>query len=227
VLTEDGQHRGQTSIVARGEFSDALRAYAAQVEAKGAAIVLQTLATQRGLSGEFGIVAPPWKQTSEPFRMTTTWDAQQSLDWVQTGWRAPAGFSPIVAYPDVFFGPLDRNKRIYPAACRAGRVVQSVDVTLPVGIVPDRLPAAIEANAPDFAYRQEWSGAGNHVRVLTQIRSSCRNRAISPEQIEAVRAAFRGIEQRINPLLRFNRTNAGRQETRVLVAAAPGEKVEQ
>jgi hypothetical protein len=155
VITEDGHYRGQTSVAARGEFSDTLRAYVAQVEAKGAATMLQTLAAQRELFGEFGIVAPPWKQTSEPFRITTTWDATQSLDWLQAGWRAPSGFSPIVAYPDLFFGPLDRNKRIYPAACRAGRVVQSVDVTLPVGIGPDRLPAAIETSAPDFAYRQQ------------------------------------------------------------------------
>jgi hypothetical protein len=229
VVAEDGQYRGQTSVAARGEFSDALRAYVAQVEAKGAATMLQTLATQRGLFGEFGIAAPPWKQTGEPFHITTTWDAKQSLDWLQAGWRAPAGFSPLVAYPDLFFGSLDRNKRIYPAACRAGRVVQSVDVTLPAGIVPERLPAAIETSAPDFAYRQEWSGVGNRLRILTQIRSSCQNRVISPEQIDAVRAAFRGVEARISPLLRFNRTNAGRQESRLgaFVAAAPAEKVEQ
>jgi transglutaminase-like putative cysteine protease len=231
VFTEDAHYRGQTSVAARGEFSDWVRAYVAQVEAKGAATMLQTLATQRGLFGEFGMAAPPWKQTSEPFRMTTTWDAQQSWDWVQAGWRAPPGFSPLVAYPDLFFGPLDRNKRIYPAACRAGRLVQSVDVTLPEGIVPERLPAAIEASAPDFVYRQEWSGVGNHLRILTQIQSSCQNRVISPAQIDAVRAAFRGVEARINPLLRFNRTNAGRQETRrggeSFVAAAPSEKVEQ
>jgi hypothetical protein len=215
VITEDGHYRGQTSVAARGEFSDTLRAYIAQVEAKGAATMLQTLATQRGLFGEFGIVAPPWKQTSEPFRITTTWDATPSLDWLQAGWRAPPGFSPIVAYPDLFFGPLDGNKRIYPAACRAGRVVQSVDVTLPVGIAPDRLPAAIETSAPDFAYRQQWSGVGNHLRILTHIRSSCQNRVMSPEQIDAVRAAFGGVEAKISPLLRFNRTNGGRQETRL------------
>jgi len=105
--------------------------------------------------------------------------------------------------------------------------VHSVEVTLPGGIAPDRLPAAIEASAPDFAYRQEWSGGGNHVRLLTQIWSSCRNRVMTPEQIDVVRAAFRGVEERISPVLHFNRANAARQETRIgidnLAAATPGE----
>jgi hypothetical protein len=229
VITEDGHYRGQTSVAARGEFADALRVFVSQVETKGATTMLQTLATQRGLSGEFNIEAPPSTQTSEPFRITTTWDAKQPLDWVQAGWRAPLGFSPIVPYPDLFFGALDRNKRIYPAACRAGRAVHSVEVTLPSGIAPDRLPAAIEASAPDFAYRQEWSGVGNHLRILTQIWSSCRNRVMSPEQIDVVRAAFRGVEERISPVLHFNRANAARRETRIgsayLAAAAPGERL--
>jgi hypothetical protein len=54
---------------------------------------------------------------------------------------------------------------------------------------------------------------------------------MSPEQIDAVRAAFRGVEAKISPLLRFNRTYAGRQETRLggesFVAASAGEKREQ
>jgi hypothetical protein len=230
VVGEDGHQRGQTSVAARGEFSDALRAFVAQVETNGAATMLQRLATLRGLSGELSIVAPPWRQTSEPFRITTIWDTKQSLDLLQAGWRAPGGFSPMVPFPDLFVGPLDGDKRIYPAVCRAGRAVHSLDVTLPAGIVPDRPPTAIEASAPDFAYRQEWSGVGHHLRIVTQIRSTCQNRVIGPEQVDAVRAAFRGVEERIDPLLRFNRTNAGRQETRKgadgLAAAAPGEKIE-
>jgi hypothetical protein len=232
VVTEDGHQRGETSIAARGEFSDGLRRFVSQVETKGVGTMLQTLATQRGLVGEFGLVAPPWTQTNEPFRITTTWDTKASFDLLQAGWRAPVGFSPMVAFPDLFFGPLDRANHIYPAACRAGRAVHSVDVTLPSGMVPDRLPATIEASARDFAYRQEWSSVGDHLRVRTQIRASCQSRVISPEQIEAVRGAFRGIEEKISPLLHFSRTDAGRQEIRPgsegrNLAATPGEKIEQ
>ena len=93
---------------------------------------------------------------------------------------------------------------------------------------------AHDQEAPGFQpaeASQEWSGVGNHLRILTQIRSSCQNRVMSPEQIDAVRAAFRGVEAGISPLLRLNRTNAGRQETRLggesFVPASADEKLEQ
>lgn len=225
VLTEDGRQQGQTSIETRGEFADLLRAAVAQWEAKGTELGLQALARLRGYVGEFALDASPWTVTSEPYRIATKWNSNQPLDLFQTGWRAPAAFSPLTAFPDLFFGPLDRAKRVYPAGCRAGRAVHTLDVTLPAGIVPDHPPAAVETSARDFLYRQEWFGAGNHLRVRTEVTSTCQSRVSTPEQIDAVRAAFHRIEERINPLLHFTRadaqreqTNAGRQSQNLVVA---------
>src|SRR6202043_112408 len=106
-------------------------------------------------------------------------------------------FSPIVAFPDLFFGSLDRAKRIYPAGCRAGRAVNSVDVTLPDDVSADRLPAAVEANAADFSYKTRWSADGRHLQIRTEIVSSVLARVCGPEQIDAIRAAYRSIEERV------------------------------
>jgi hypothetical protein len=204
VMSADGRRQGQTTVEARGEFVDLLRKFAAQAEQKGKELALQGLAKQRGFVGEFSLEAPPWTTTSEPYRITTTWDTKHPFDLVQAGWRAPVGFSPIVAFPDLFFGSLDRAKRIYPAGCRAGRAVNSVDVTLPDDVSADRLPAAVEANAADFSYKTRWSADGRHLQIRTEILSSVLARVCGPEQIDAIRAAYRSIEERVSPLLHFS-----------------------
>src|SRR5262249_40888546 len=69
------------------------------------------------------------------------------------------------------------------------------------------LPAAIEAKAEDFSYQARWSAEGRHLQVRTEIVSTVPTRVCSPEQIEAVRAAYRSIEDRVGPLLHFSRMN--------------------
>lgn len=212
VMTADGLRQGQTAVEGRGEFTDILRGFAAQAEAKGKDIVLRALAKQRGLVGEFGLEAPPWTTSGEPYRITTRWDTKGASDLVQAGWRPTLGFSPIVVFPDLFFGALDRSKRVYPAGCRAGRAVHTVDVTLPDGVTVDPLPAAIETNAADLSYSAEWSADGQQLHIRTEIISSAPTRVCAPQQIDAVRAAYRAIEDRANPLLHFRRTDADHSE---------------
>jgi hypothetical protein len=93
VMSADGRRQGQTTVEARGEFVDMLRKFAAQAEQKGKDLALQGLAKQRGFEGEFSLDAPPWTTTSEPYRITTTWDAKHPFDLVQEGLRIPAGFT--------------------------------------------------------------------------------------------------------------------------------------
>jgi transglutaminase-like putative cysteine protease len=228
VMSADGRRQGQTTVEARGEFVDLLRRFAAQAEQKGRDLALQGLAKQRGFVGEFSLDAPPWTTTSEPYRITTTWETKRPFDLVQAGWRTPVGFSPIVAFPDLFFGTLDRAKRIYPAGCRAGRAVNSVDVALPDDVSADRLPAPVEAKVGDFSYRTRWSAEGHHLQVRTEIVSSVPTRVCGPEQIDAIRAAYRSIEERVSPLLHFSRMDGQHDEVRPVgdgnpnAAAEPG-----
>jgi Domain of Unknown Function with PDB structure (DUF3857)/Transglutaminase-like superfamily len=212
VMSAEGRRQGQTMVEARGEFVDLLRKFAAQAEQKGKDIALQELAKQRGFIGEFSLEAPPWTTVSEPFRITTTWDTTHPFDLVQAGWRAPVGFSPIVAFPDLFFGALDRTKRVYPAGCRAGRAVHTVDVTLPDDFSAIRLPATVEANTTDFSYHIRWSAEGRQLQIRTEIVSSVPTRVCGPDQINAVRAAYRSIEERVSPLLHFSRIDGSRDD---------------
>jgi hypothetical protein len=211
VMSADGRRQGQTTVEARGEFVDSLRRFAAQAEQKGKELALRELAKQRGFIGDFGFDAPPWTTTSEPYRITTTWDTKHPFDLVQAGWRGTVGFSPIVAFPDLFFGALDRAKRVYPAGCRAGRAVNTLDVTLPDDISAARLPEAVEAKATDFSYRTRWSAEGHH-QVRTEIESSVATRVCGPEQIDAIRAAYHSIEERVSPLLHFSRMDGQHDE---------------
>jgi hypothetical protein len=221
VMSADGRRQGQIIVEARGEFVNLLRRFAAQAEQKGKDLALQGLAKQRGLVGEFSLDAPPWTTTSEPYRITTTWEMKRPFDLVQAGWRIPVGFSPIVAFPDLFFGTLDRAKRIYPAGCRAGRAVNSVDVSLPEDVSADHLPALVEANAGDFSYNTRWSAEGHHLQVRTEIVSSVPTRVCGPEQIDAIRAAYRSIEERVSPLLHFSRTDGQHDEVRPVGDGSP------
>ncbi len=203
TMTRQGPQRGETTIEARGEFADALRAFVAEAEVKGKDLQLANLARLRGFLGTFALDAPPWTERREPFRVTAKWEAQQAFNPVSGGWRVPPAFSPMVPHPNLFFGGLEPHQRVYPAVCRAGRIVHMIDVALPEGIVPGPLPAAIERYAPQFSFRQQWSVESNHLRVRTEISSSVTGMVCGQYQINSVRTAYGAIEQRTNPVLTF------------------------
>jgi transglutaminase-like putative cysteine protease len=214
VMSADGRRQGRTTVEAHGEFVDSLRRFAAQAEQKGKEPALRELAKQRGFAGEFTLDAPPWTTTTEPYRITTTWTAKRPFDLVQAGLRVPVGFSPILPFPDLFFGPLGRSRRIYPAGCRAGRVINTVDVVLPDDVSAVGLPPALEAKAPGFWYQTRWSAEGHRLQVRTEMVSQAPTRVCTPERIDAVRTAYLSIEERISPLLRFSRTDGSGADLR-------------
>ena len=204
VMTRSGRQQGRTTIEARGEFADLLRGFLAQAEAKGKDIQMANLAKLRGLGGSLALEAAPWTDTREPVRVTTAWDMQQASDPVKSGWRAPPGLSPLVAHPDLFFGNFEPHRRAYPAGCRAGKIVHNLELVLPEGVTHGQMPPPLVQHAPLFSFQERWSADSHHVRVRTEITSSVTGRVCTPDQIEAVRAAYAAIQTRAHPLLRLN-----------------------
>ena len=207
VITANGQQQGQTTTVARGEFVDYLRRLSAQAETKGKDIALRELAKLRGLIGTFDLDAPSWTITTEPYRITATWERKEAPDLVTSGWRAPAGLSPLAVSPDLFVGSLDRAKRLYPAGCRAGRAVHDLDLTLPDRIALDHLPGPVSMDAPGLTYRIKWLSEGAHLKMHAEVTSSVTTRVCDPEQINAIRTAIWAVENRISPQLHFRASN--------------------
>jgi hypothetical protein len=157
--------------------------------------------------------APLWTDATEPVHVTTTWSTQQPLNLIEVGWRSPPGLSPIVAGPDLFFGPLGPGRRVYPAGCRAGRITHNVRVRFPDGVIPVRIPEPLERKERDFFVRQNWSQSqdGRELQVSTEMRSSVAGRVCEPLVIDAVSAAYRSVQDKLRPLLRFERATAGQQ----------------
>jgi transglutaminase-like putative cysteine protease len=120
TFAKDGHRRGETAITARGEFADMLRGFIALSEAKGKDAELRELAKLRGLEGTFSMDALAWTDRREPVRVTARWEQQQPI---QAGWRAPVGFSPLVANPDLFFGLLLDSLEIRAPAALGDRVL--------------------------------------------------------------------------------------------------------
>ncbi|MGO9948522.1 MAG: transglutaminase-like domain-containing protein [Steroidobacteraceae bacterium] len=202
TITPDGRQHARTRVEARGEPADQLRAFAAQAEAKGKDASIANLANVRSLLGTSTLFATPWADAREPYVLTTTWDAQQPVDVVRAGWRAPLPLSPLLPDPNLFIGGLTSEMRTYPALCRAGRVVHNLELELPEGMVLQRLPSPVVQNAPGFLFHEQWSLDTTHVHVKTEITSTA-DRVCAPDQVDAVRAAYRAIAAKINPVLHF------------------------
>jgi transglutaminase-like putative cysteine protease len=209
TTARDGQRSGQTTITARGEFADVMRAFIAQTEARGKDLVLPVLAQERGIpGGSYDLEAPPWTDAHEPFRVTTKWTLPKATNASESRFKIPPGFSPVMPNPDLFFGTLEATKRTYPANCRAGRAVYTLHVALPENVVSVKLPAAIKRSSPQFSFREEWTREGQQLRRRTEVTSFVATRVCSPEQVDAVRTTFRGIGNRSYPMVYSSRTGA-------------------
>lgn len=204
----DGRREGQTAIVARGDFSDVMRAYAAQVEARGKDTVLQPLAQQRGLlSGTYDFDAPAWTDRQEPYRVTMKWSLPKPGP-SEKAFRIPPAFSPVTPHPAFFFGDLAATKRIYPEVCRAGRIVHNIYVALPAEVASIKLPPAIKRSTPQFTYRDEWTHEGQQLHRRTEVIASVSEGACAPAQIDAVFATIRKIGTMQFPTVMVRRNGA-------------------
>lgn len=213
-----GERQGQTVIVARGDFADVMRAYAAQVEARGKDVVLQPLAQQRGLlAGTYDFDAPAWTDRQEPYRVTMKWTLPKPGPAEKT-FKIPPGFSPVLPHPAFFFGDLAATKRVYPAVCRAGRIVHNMHVALTGEVVSVKLPPAIKKSTPQFTYRDEWMREGQQLHRRTEVISSASEGACAPAQIDAVVAAIRSIGATSAPMVAYRRGGT----TTTTTAAHPG-----
>jgi hypothetical protein len=207
TTARDGARAGETTITARGDFADTVRAYVAQIESRGKDVVLQALAQQRGVAGgTYDLDAPPWTDAHEPYRITLKWalprpagpDAQARL-------RVPPGFSPILPHPAYFFGAVGATRRTYPSVCRPGRMVHTVHVTLNDDVVSVKLPSPVRKTTPQFTYRDEWTRDGRELRRRTEVDALVNERVCSPEQIDMVAVAVRGIGTATSPTVYWRR----------------------
>jgi hypothetical protein len=213
-----GERQGQTVIVARGDFADVMRAYAAQVEAHGKDVVLQPLAQQRGLlAGTYDFDAPAWTDRQEPYRVTMKWTLPKPGPG-EKSFRVPPGFSPVLPSAAFFFGDLAATKRVYPTVCRAGHIVHNVHVALTGEVVSVRLPPAIKKSTPQFTYRDEWMHEGQQLHRRTEVISSASEGACAPAQIDALVAAIRSIGTSSAPMVAYRRGGT----TATTTAAHPG-----
>jgi transglutaminase-like putative cysteine protease len=198
----DGHREGETRIEARGEFADIMRSFVAVAEAKGKETTLAALAQQRGLVGEFDMDAPAWTETSEPFRITTRWKTPKP-GAADKALRVPPSFSPVIPSLELFFGAIDPKKRVFAAACRAGRTVHTVHLTLPDNVASIKLPPPVKRNNAQFSYTEEWSRNGHNLQRRTEIRSSVPSRVCSPAEIDEVDTAYRALQKRTDPVVYF------------------------
>lgn len=207
VITADGRLQGQTTTEARGEFVDYLRTFSGQAETKGKDIALRDLAKQRDLVGTFDLDAPSSTATTEPYRIKATWARENSTDLVENGWIAPAGLSPLMVFPDLFIGSLERAKRLFPAGCRAGRAVHDLELAIPDGIAPKNLPGPVSVDLPGLIYRMAWSSEGALIKMHAEVTSTLATRVCTPDQIDAMRTAIWAVEERLRPRLHFSASN--------------------
>lgn len=203
----NGQRSGRTTIAARGAFVEPLRAFLAQIEARGQEQVLPALAQLRGIpGGTYDLEAPPWTDAREPFKITAKWTMPKPANGSAKRFSLPPALSPIAPAPDLFFGTLGTAKPAYSASCLAGRAVFTMHVQLPDNVVAIKLPPAIRKSTPQFSYHEEWTREGQELRRRTEITSLAKDRVCSPEQVDAVRTAYASIGTRTYPTVQSSRT---------------------
>jgi transglutaminase-like putative cysteine protease len=196
----NGQRSGRTTIAARGLFADLLRAYLAQIEARGQEQVLPALAQQRGIAGgTYDLEAPPWTDAHEPFKVIAKWSLPKPANANESRFRMPPAFTPILPAPELFFGTLGTAKPAYAAGCLAGRAVYTLHVQLPDNVVTVKLPPPLKRSTPQFGFHEEWTQEAQELRRRTEITSLVKDRVCSPEQVDAIRTAYTTIGNRTYP----------------------------
>jgi transglutaminase-like putative cysteine protease len=212
---QNGQRSGRTTITARGVFVEPLRAFLAQIEARGQHQVLPALAQLRGISGgTYDLEAPPWTDMREPVKITAKWTLPKPANASGSRFKIPPALSPIAPAPDLFFGALGTAKRAYSASCLAGKAVFTMHVQLPDNVASIKLPPVIKKSTPQFSFHEEWTREGQELRRRTEIISFAKDSVCSPEQVDSVRTAYASIGTRTYPSVASSRSGD--------VAARPG-----
>jgi len=196
---------GETAVEGSGDFAQILRRFVLQSEGKSPQVALDGLGKQLNIIGEYGLQMPPATSRSEPYGIKTTWTADKPLELLANGLKIPAGLTPIATNVSYLFGQLTRN-RVYSAMCQPGRIVQEVTIELNEGIVPKDLPTPVHASAADFVFTREWSHQEHAIVERSELLSTVGGGTCSPQTIIAIANAVDGIRNKVDPILRFERS---------------------
>jgi transglutaminase-like putative cysteine protease len=202
--------RGETAVEGSGEFAQTLRRFVMQSEGKSAQAALDALGKRLNIIGEYGLETPPATSRSEPYRIKTTWTSDKPLELLAKGLRVQGGLTPLPVNVSLLFGQLTRN-RVYDAMCQPGQIVQEVSIELHDGIVVRNLPKPVRASATSFEFKREWSQHEQMIVVRSELQSTVGSSVCGPDTITAITEAMEEIRNRVNPLLRFERSAAPKE----------------
>jgi Transglutaminase-like superfamily/Domain of Unknown Function with PDB structure (DUF3857) len=189
TLDRTGKPKAEALIEATGNEAQNLRAYVQRAELNGQQNQMQMALKALGLSGDLVMSAPPSHDHAEPYRVKLTWVGDKPLKFSDPHWNGAWGLNLAPADPVRLFGPLESATRIYPSECRPARIVNKITMEFPKGVFIQPVPEPYSEKTPVYLLKKEWSFSGNTLRMKTELTSSVRSRACSPELIKAITTA--------------------------------------
>jgi hypothetical protein len=188
TIAADGHVRGTTREVARGAMATDLRNLAAHVSATKAAAQLRHFGspgTGRWIETALSPATPEATLTGE-FELADAVDLEAGEPL-----HPPAGLRFMVR-PGAFLVDVHETPHKHPFPCHAGRQVETVEVRLPDGMRPSRLPSDRHWTTALAEYRSSYAFEGGVLSIRREYETHPQGQVCQPEQsVELIKLASR------------------------------------
>jgi transglutaminase-like putative cysteine protease len=199
VIGPDGHVSGTTREIARGAIATDLRSYAAQVTAAKATTQLRHFGTPG--SGR-------WTKTalspSAPEAMVTgEFDLADAVD-LEAGeaLHPPVGLRFLVR-PGAFLVGVHDTPHKHPFRCHAGRQVETIEVRLPDGMQPSRLPSDRHWTTSVAEYRSSYAFADGVLRVRREFVAHPESQVCQPAASEDLQGLASRVRRDLGSVVVF------------------------
>jgi len=210
-LGEDGTIEGESSTIASGPFSIALRLAAKAIDREGQENAAQARLKSSGEDGSGSFGFPPLTAIDGDYSVVGHFhlDARPELLDGDT-FALPVGLRLLPRPGDLLLGPLGlRNlKDNEPTPCYAGRQSETLSLALPMGWQVARLPRDVAIDNALLHYETHWTAAQHLVSVQRSVTSTIGSPLCEGETRREIAEALSAIRRDLNVEIGLRRSEA-------------------
>lgn len=202
TISEDGRIKGTTREHARGAMATDMKGWmAAGLTADRAATLLRS----QGIPGSGSWIPPKRDDTARELLLMASFELADSIDLAAGEALSPPGGLRFLPRPGGFLLGVQDSPRRHPFPCYAGRQLETIEVKVPPGLKPTRLPADRRWTTSIAEYASSYAFSDGTLSVRREFTARPRGQVCAAEQSRELIGLMSSIRRDYRAVVVFDR----------------------
>lgn len=207
TIASDGRISGKTREHATGSFAIDLKAQIPLDTEEGNAARARALLRNWGLPGSGKWIVPKRDNVAPDATLEGEFKSVDAVDLAAGEGLFPSNGLRVLPLPGTFLVGGHDGTRTHPFPCYAGRQVDAIEVTVPAGLKPTRLPANRQWSTSIAEYRSSYEFKGTTLYVRREFVARPQGQVCGPDQSRELIGLMSNIRRDYRAVVVFDKSS--------------------